>query len=349
MNGTELIKAMLNKEPFDRVGVSGWVHLPLVDHNVKDMVRRTIFLTDYCDWDFVKLMSTGHYITEAFGGDITPSVNRNSWVGKIQRFAITDLSDLRNVKVLTAKNRTFEREIQIAALVKQHYKDTKPVIATIFNPLTCLQEMMSRGTNEKIIPLLNDHPKDVHEALKKITDSNKNYLDALIDEAKIDGIFLANQYMSENVISKSQFDEFVLPYDQEILDYIRTRTWFNVLHIHGVNKLMIYEANNYDVQALSWENCAPDVNPDTLTTVTQVRKVSDKILVTGLARHFDYYNEQNDRAALKALFKERLLAVKNQSIDNRIVFAPGCALPLDVDPYVFTLMQEVVKEEGLIK
>ena len=39
MNSTERIKAMINHQPFDRCGVSGWVHLPLVDHNVKDMIK----------------------------------------------------------------------------------------------------------------------------------------------------------------------------------------------------------------------------------------------------------------------------------------------------------------------
>ena len=94
MNSTERIKAMINHQPFDRCGVSGWVHLPLVDHNVKDMVKATIMVTDYCGWDFVKIMSTGHYCTEALGGDVTPSVNPTKWTGTINRYPINTVDDL---------------------------------------------------------------------------------------------------------------------------------------------------------------------------------------------------------------------------------------------------------------
>ncbi|NLF26683.1 MAG: hypothetical protein GX592_02195, partial [Clostridiales bacterium] len=84
-----------------------------------------------------------------------------------------------------------------------------------------------------------------------------------------------------------------------------------------------------------------------IASVRQVRRMTDKLLVTGLARHYDYYSATNDRDALKELFRRRLLTVLEESGDRRIVFAPGCALPMDVDRYVFTLMKEVVLEEGL--
>ena len=76
--------------------------------------------------------------------------------------------------------------------------------------------------------------------------------------------------------------------------------------------------------------------------------MTDKVLITGLARHYDYYNDNNNRDELKEFFRKRLLTVLNESQDKRVVFAPGCALPMDVDRYVFTLMKEVVEEEGYL-
>ena len=60
------------------------------------------------------------------------------------------------------------------------------------------------------------------------------------------------------------------------------------------------------------------------------------------------YNENNNRDELKEFFRRRLRTVIDQSFDKRVVFAPGCALPMDVDRYVFTLMNEVVMEEGIV-
>ncbi|MBQ1522488.1 MAG: hypothetical protein IIZ74_06965 [Erysipelotrichaceae bacterium] len=348
MTSTERIKAMINHQPFDRIGVAGWVHMPFVDHNVTDMTRATIMVTDYCGWDFVKIMTTGHYVPEAFGADITLSKDPTHWNGTIHRYPITNLEELKNMPVLTKDNWVFKREVAIAKNLVEHYKGTKPVIATIFTPLTCLQEMMERGTHKKTIPLMENHKEEVHEALRKLVETNKNYLDALINEAHIDGIFYAHQYITTNVITSELFDEFCTPYDLELLDYIKDRTWFNVLHVHGENNLMFDKAMLYDVQAYSWENCVPGLESDTISTVAKVRAMTDKLLITGLARHYDYYNDDNNRDELKEFFRKRLLTVLNESQDKRVVFAPGCALPMDVDRYVFTLMKEVVEEEGYL-
>lgn len=348
MTSTERIKAMINKQPFDRIGVSGWVHMPFVDHHVQDMIKATIMVTEYCGWDFVKIMCTGHYIPEAYGGDITLSKDPTHWFGTINRYPVNNLEELKAMPILDKDNWVFKREVAIAKGLCQEYKGKKPVIATIFTPLTCLQEAMERGTHAKTTPLMENHKAEMHEALQKMVETNKNYLDALINEAGIDGIFFANQYATRNVISDELYDEFCAPYDKQILDYIKDRTWFNVLHVHGENNLMFDKCLDYEVQAYSWENCVPGLESDTIATVADVRKMTDKILITGLARHYDYYNEDNNRDELKEFFRKRLLTVINESEDKRVIFAPGCALPMDVDRYVFTLMKEVVEEEGYL-
>lgn len=339
---------MIDKQPFDRVGVAGWVHMPFVDRNSHDMIKATISVTDYCNWDFVKIMTTGHYIPEAYGGDITYSTDPHHWYGTINRYPVRDLTELRALPVLDRDNPVFRRETATAKGLVEHYQGEKPVLATIFTPLTCLQELMSRGTNDKTLPLMQEHKADTHEALRKIVAANFTYLDMLIEEAHIDGIFFANQYGSRNVITDELFEEFCAPYDQQILAYIKGRTWFNILHVHGEEKLMFDHCVNYDVQAFSWENCAPGIDPQNISTVAQVRKLTDKVLITGLARHHDYYSPTNDRQELVDRFRSRLKTVREESGDDRVVFAPGCALPMDVDRYVFTLMDEVVQQEGQI-
>lgn len=348
MTGTERIQALLAGKNADRIGVAGWVHMPFVDRNVTDMTRATIHVTDYLGWDFIKIMSTGHYIPEAFGGDITFSTNPYSWSGTIHRYPIESLEDLKNFPVLTADNPVFRREVAVAKNLVEHYKGTLPVIATVFSPLTCLQEMMSRGTAEKVTYFIENHPAEVHKALERLVESNFNYLDALVNEAHVDGIFFASQYMSRRVITPEHYDAFCTPYDTPVLERIKGKTWFNVMHVHGESDLMFDKCLDYAVQAFSWENCAPGVPEESISSVKKVRSMTDKLLVTGLARHHDYYSATNDRNELKERFRRRLLTVLEESGDKRVVFAPGCALPMDVDRYVFTLMKEVVLEEGLL-
>ena len=322
--------------------------MPFVDRNSTDMIRATISVTDYCNWDFVKIMTTGHYVPEAWGGNITYSIDPHHWYGTINRYPVTNLEELNALPILDETNPVFRRETATARGLVEHYQGRKPVLATIFTPLTCLQELMSRGTNDKTLPLMLEHKKETHQALQKIVESNFHYLDMLIEQAHIDGIFFANQYSSRDVISPELYDEFCAPYDRQILAHVKGRTWFNILHVHGEKNLMFDKCVNYDVQAFSWENCVPGIPKEDISSVRQVRAMTDKILITGLARHYDYYSERNDRQELVERFRSRLKDVMEGSGDNRVVFAPGCALPMDVDRYVFTLMDEVVQQEGYV-
>jgi len=346
MNSTERIKAIINHQDFDRCAVSGWVHMPFVDHNVKDMVKATVMVTDYCGWDFVKVMSTGYYCLEMYGGDINLSKDPTKWYGSVNKYAIEKVEDLLNLPVLDMSNKVMQREVAIAKGIKEHYGDSKPIISTIFTPMTFLQECMERGTHNKTLPWMKEHKAEMHKALRTVVETNKHYLDALINEAHIDGIFYANQYSTREFMEDDLYDEFCAPYDKELLEYIKDRTWFNVLHVHGESKLMFDKCIDYPVQAFSWENCVPGIPETNISHVSEVRAMTDKMLVCGLARHYDYYNDDNNRDELKEFFRKRFLTVKNESKDNRVCFAPGCALPMDVDRYVFTLMKEVVEEDG---
>ena len=72
-------------------------------------------------------------------------------------------------------------------------------------------------------------------------------------------------------------------------------------------------------------------------------------IIGGIDQHNDFHDPNNDRELIKERLRRRLLTALEECGDYNFVFAPGCALPMDVDRYVFTLMEEVVEEEGLAK
>ena len=170
-------------------------------------------------------------------------------------------------------------------------------------------------------------------------------------EAGVDGFFVSTQWACGSLISKAQMDEFCHPYDKELMRYIKDRTWFNMLHIHYCENLKFEEFLDYEgFQALNWESCTRISDMSRLTSIRTVREMyPDKVLIGGIDQHNDFCNADNDREAIKDVLRRRLLTALEECGDYRFVFAPGCALPLEVDRYVFTLMQEVVLEEGLVK
>ncbi|MCB6366762.1 hypothetical protein LI291_11320 [Intestinibacillus massiliensis] len=349
MTKTERLRAMVEKKPFDRIGLSGWVHMPMVDRNVRDFTKATIDFTDNNDWDFVKLMSNGHYFADAYGAKIRWRNDPKEWSGEFLEYPVKTPEDVANLPVIDPDtNAVFQREIQLAKNVCGHYHGDVPVLATIFTPLTWLQEMISSTNPAPVMQLMAEHPQYVHKALEALLETNKKLLDRMI-EAGIDGIFLSTQWGCRDLISKAAQDEFCHPYDLELLNYIKGRTWFNMFHIHYCENLTFGEYLDYPIQALNWENCTRIPDMSKLTSIKQVREMTDKVLIGGIDQHHDFHNAENDRDAIKETLRRRLVTALEECGDSRFIFAPGCALPMDVDRYVFTLMREVVEEEGILK
>ena len=351
MTHAERIRAMVNNQPVDRVGLSGWLHMPMVDRNVKDFTKATIDFTDNNGWDFVKLMSNGHYFAEAYGANIRWRNDPREWSGEILEYPIKNPDDLANLPVINPdENRVFQRELAIAKNVCDHYKGEVPVLATIFTPLTWVQEMINSTHPGPAMAYMAENPKEVHKACEALLETNKMLLDRFI-EAGVDGIFLSTQWACRSLITKKQIEEFCRPYDKELLNYIKDRTWFNMLHIHYCEDLDFEEFKDYEgIQALNWENCTKVPDPSRLTSIKTVREMyPDKVIIGGIDQHNDFINADNDREAIKEVLRRRLLTALEECGDMRFIFAPGCALPLEVDRYVFTLMMEVVQEEGLAK
>ena len=347
MNKTERIRAMVEHRPVDRVGMSGWVHMPMVDRNVKDFTKATIDFTDNMDWDFIKLMSNGHYFAEAYGAQIRWRNDPQEWSGEILRYPVRSAEEAAALPVLDpAENPVFAREIAIARNVASHYKGTVPVLATIFTPLTWLQEMSSSCQPAPLLKMVTDHGREVHKALEILLETNMRLLDQMI-QAGVDGIFLSTQFGTASLLGKELREEFCHAYDRRLLEYIKDRTWFNMLHVHYCEDLVMEEFMDYPVQAFNWENCTACPDMGRLTSIRQVRKMTDKVIIGGIDQHHDFHNRDNDREAIKEVLRRRLVTSLEECGDHNFIFAPGCALPMDVDRYVFTLMREVVLEEGL--
>jgi uroporphyrinogen decarboxylase len=341
MNGTERIKALLNGEKTDRTPISGWFHVPGKDRDVEIFTNETIRLTDKYDWDFVKVMPNGLHIPEAYGAVVDFGADPNMpWGGIVHKYPITSHEDLTKLKPLDPKeNPVLKREVEVVRRVAEHYKGVKPVIPTMFNPITWLQEMTHSTSASEILGFLAEYKDEVHQALEVLLETNLRLVDAYI-EAGAAGVFYASQYANSNLIGHDLFKEINTDYDLRFFDHIKDSTWFNVLHIHGNVNLYFDDFAKYPVQAINWENVLKDAPADELTSVKLARSVFSGILITGIDQVNDFAGSRDE---IKARLTERLNTIREEDPTGKIVFAPGCAFSTDDDPELFTLVKEVVQ------
>ncbi|MFE8150121.1 uroporphyrinogen decarboxylase family protein [Brenneria goodwinii] len=344
MTATSRIKALLAGERLARPAISGWLHLPHVDRDPASFIQETIRLTDENRWDFIKVMSNGHYMAEAYGADIVFSRDPAQWSGVFRRYPIASADDLATLPVLEADNPVLTREIEIIRGLARHYQGGVPLLATLFTPLTWIQEMTRSTQPGPTLAFIRNHPSALRHGLDALLQTNLNFLDALL-QAGIDGIFLATQYARGDLLSAAEYQTFCRPYDEALLSHIKGKTWFNILHIHGESHLLFEPCLDYDVQAFNWENDPLSVTPSQRTSIAHVRAMTDKILIAGIDQNRDFHYAGGQRAAVKARLRQRLRQIEEQSGERGFIFAPGCALPLDVDGRLFTLLAEISQEQ----
>ncbi|XBS69855.1 uroporphyrinogen decarboxylase family protein [Acerihabitans sp. KWT182] len=342
MTSTERIENMLRQKAVDRTPIAGWLHMPLVDRNTDEFVEATIRFTSDNEWDFVKIMSNGHYMAEAYGADIRFSTDPKQWAGTFVSYPIKNSNDLSTLPVLDMTNATLAREIAVAEALVKHYQGNIPVVATLFTPLTWIQEMSSSTDPRLAREFMLRHKQALHKGLEAVLSTQLKFLDGLFT-AGIDGIFLASQFISKAVISHEEYHEFCRPYDQAILSYIRRKTWFNIFHVHGEKDLLFDECLDYDVQAFNWEGSPygiPDVQRSPIKTI---RGLTDKIIIGGIDQRHDFYQNDNNLAAIKARLQQQYQRAMKESGGNALIFAPGCALPQDIPHAAFMLLKEIVR------
>ena len=341
--GSERIRALLENKSIDRSPIASWYHFPLVDHNITDFPRALINSAEFFHWDFVKIMTCGHFMTEAYGADITYSTNPHQWYGTVNRYPVQRIEDLEKVRVLDIDNPMMVRELEIVRVLKTHFQGEKPLIATIFNPITSLQEIISSLNPKPVQKFIQRDPAAVKAALDNIHQTNLRYLDALI-EAGIDGIFLANQFSQKDRLSDELYAALVRPYDDAVWDYLKDCTWFNMAHVHGTADLRIDQYLHPSLQALNWENCPQGVPEAQISSISKVRSMTNQILITGIDQRNDFLTPTNDREAVKRVIAARYQAAVAENGSNRFVFATGCGTPLTTNLYLLGLLDEVVSE-----
>jgi uroporphyrinogen decarboxylase len=344
MTGAERLRAMLEKKPVDKIGATGWLHMSKVDRYPEKFLKETIEFTDKNEWDFIKVMPNGHYFPEAYGADIEFLEDPTRWSGNIRRYPIVTPKDLENLPVLDpVENPVFAREVAMVKGLQDYYKGAAPLLPTLFTPITWVQEMSQSTVAGPTLEFVRNHKKELHKALKTLLETSIKLADAYV-AAGADGFFIASQFANKNLLTEEEFEEFSRPYDEALLEHINKNTWFNIFHVHGDKNLYIEKFADYNVQALNWENIPHGISKDEITSIAKVRSLTDKIIIGGTDQHHDFYGTREE---VKAKLKARLETALKETQDSRLIFAPGCALPMDVDREVFTLIREVVDEYGI--
>ena len=347
MNSMERIRAMVEGKPVDRIGVAAWYHMPLLDHVPKDFAKGIINSCEMMKWDICKIQYHGKYFDNAMGNTYIPSTSATSLFGPVTDYAVYHPKMFRDLKMPSLKTGPLARELELTKRIQDELKGKLPILPTIFSPLGTARDLYGGLFFPQYIKAaIQYHPEDVHKGLEIIAEATQMFLDELL-KMGVDGIFFAEAFASTDDMDRPTHEEFSTKYDLPILQSTVGKTWFNMLHVHGYKNLRFneYEELGYPVQAYNWEDRVSDPTHEPMS-LKMVRQMTDKILMGGVEFWHDFNSETNDREAVKAVIKARLVDALEQlgPDDKKFIFTPGCSVKMHVPEYRMWLMHEVVEE-----
>lgn len=305
----ERLKRCLAGEVVDRVPVALWRHFPVEDNSPAKLAHAIVGFQQAYDFDFVKITPSSSFCVQDWG-------SRDQWMGNPEgsceyiQFPVQHYEDWTKIRSLSPTSGALGQQLECIKMVKEGLPEGTPLIQTIFNPLSQAKNLVGKMN----LPIhLRLCPQEVMKALMVITQTTIDFIKAA-KMLGIDGIFFAIQHAQADILSSSEYDEFGVPFDLEVLKSV-SDLWLNVAHLHG-NNVYFGKVSQYPVDVINWHDL--ETPPDLATG----KLLFPGTVCGGLSQWESLVKgnpDQIDHEAQQAI---------SQTESTRFILGTGCVLPI---------------------
>lgn len=323
MSRRERLEAAVARQPVDRVPYAVWRHFPQVDRNPAGLAQATLRFHERYGSDFIKITPAGGYAVEAWGC-VESEEERPDGHRPCARCAVRQPDDWRKIRPLdptTAAGWSQHLEVIVRMGFDRRIGDA-PVLPTLFSPLSLARKL----SGERLGADLREHPTMVKGALEAITETLIRFADHALTEG-VSGIFYSIQAASRSLFTEAQYAEFGEPHDRRVLESVRGRSIFTVVHCHGT-ELMFDRLARLPGHAWNWDDRAAG------PPLAEVQALVPGAVIGGL----DQWRTLRDGTPAQAEAEARDAVARTRGLG--LVVGPGCVLPSNTpDPNVAAVVK----------
>ncbi len=311
MTKRERIMATLKGEAVDRPAVALWRHFPEQDQAAAGLARAVVDWHKKWDWDFIKVTSASGYYFEDWGGtfEYRPEGNIHGTRTVLSR-PVQSREALSDLRPLDVRQGVYGRELQALREIRHLLDEDVLVMPTIFSPFTIAHSLTGDFFNTAI----TEYPDEFQQAMEVITEVTTAFSLAAL-EAGADSIFYATQMAQPSLVIRDDLDLWEIPYSQRVLEAVRDKTDFILLHIHGDEIYFDPLLEALPVDAVNWHTriAAP--------TMQEALRRFEVAVVGGLTEDVLIYGSPKEVRAQVAFAIE-------QTGGRRLVVGAGCVTPI---------------------
>jgi len=315
MTKKERIDAALKGEPVDLVPISFWRHFYPQERDPSLLADALLAFQREFQWDFVKVNPRASYHTEPWGNQYHYSDDPHTPPTRTAH-AVHTRADWARIRPLDIwASEPLKQQLVLLELVKEGLQEENVYfLHTVFSPLAIAYRLAGHS-RERLIQAMEEEQEELRAALEAITQTFVAFARACIDLGASGIFFATTRLASADMMTEEQYRAFGTPYDQRVLEAVKDRPGFNLLHLCGDN--VFFDAlMGYPVDALSWDATLPG-NP----SLREGRARSGKMVVGGVSHTATLESGTEEDVA-----REVALGIEETG-GRGYVIAPGCTFP----------------------
>ena len=289
MNKIERLRATLAGKPVDHPPITIWYHFGNQHSSAEITAQVHLEFFEHYDLDLLKLM------------------NDYDYPNPVGLEVVATPDDLRRLEPFEVNKTPFGKQLQAVERIAKALKGKAFFVDTMFNAWNTLRRNLTKEATES---LMVHHPDTVVKALEVINGNLIKYALATLQRGAA-GIFLSVPASAE-FVTREQYERFMRPFDLALLDAVKGKGEFHILHAHG-SQLFLDRLLDYPVQVLSWA----DLNGG--PSIAEARQRTPLTLMGGI----DHVKFQYSSAAL---LRQQVRAARAQAGPTKFILAPGCSV-----------------------
>lgn len=318
MSKFDLLRETLLGNQVEKVPISLWKHHPEIDQTPEGLAQAEIGFHKKFDHDLLKISFSGHYPCIDFG---CKAVYDGATTGSttLIEAAVHSVDDWETLEPVDVNEGEFGRQVRAVGLISEYAHGRVPTMATVFDPTMVADKICGREFSK----YADEHPEVLHGALELITNTMVDFARATID-AGADGLFVASQHSTHASSTDEQYNEFVYPYDKQLLSRVRGRAGFIILHLHAreENEKIRFDkiVKTPGVDGVNWEDQTSSLS------LAQGKRISRKAVLGGIDHNGVFRTGTADEA------EKQVIKAIEEAGAKRLVVAPGCVITIDTPP-----------------
>ena len=313
MNKRERVDAALRGAQVDRVPVSMWGHSYLKEWSAEELAAAMLDNYRAYDWDYMKVNPRASYHVEDWGAKLERSNDVNRGPAFVS-WPVNSPDDWRRIRALEPDAAVLGEQLAALRLIRDNIAGEAYFIQTIFSPLS-VAKYLAGNRAAPVKESIASSPDALRAALDAITETFATYATACL-EAGASGLFFATTgWASRDELTEDEYRAFGIEYDLRVLEAVRGKAPFNVLHNCGDNIYFDLLAD-YPVEAISWAATLSG-NP----TLAEGQQRTSKAVMGGVSEKTTLPDGTPQQVA------EEVRQAIEQTGGRRVLIAPGCSIP----------------------